>query len=230
MDARLPDAGASAVSVPPRSSAMSAPAPRCRSPSWCDPKGSDSAREARVTADGREWLRAVGVYARPRVIAIGFLGFASGLPLLLTLSTLSIWLAEEGVTKTAIGLFALVGIPYSLKFLWAPLIDRLPVPLLTRALGRRRGWMILTQVLLMAALLGLGATSPAEMPEVTAICALAVAFCSASQDIVIDAHRVEILEEREYGAGAAMIVFGYRCGLLVAGAGALYIASITSWF
>ena len=104
---------------------------------------------------GREWLRAVGVYARPRVIAIGFLGFASGLPLLLTLSTLSIWLAEEGVTKTAIGLFALVGIPYSLKFLWAPLIDRLPVPLLTRALGRRRGWMILTQVLLMAALLGL---------------------------------------------------------------------------
>lgn len=183
-----------------------------------------------MTADGREWLRAVGVYARPRVIAIGFLGFASGLPLLLTLSTLSIWLAEEGVTKTAIGLFALVGIPYSLKFLWAPLIDRLPVPLLTRALGRRRGWMILTQVLLMAALLGLGATSPAEMPEVTAICALAVAFCSASQDIVIDAHRVEILEEREYGAGAAMIVFGYRCGLLVAGAGALYIASITSWF
>lgn len=183
-----------------------------------------------MAADGREWLRAVGVYARPRVIAVGFLGFASGLPLLLTLSTLSIWLAEEGVTKTAIGLFALVGIPYSLKFLWAPLIDRLPVPLLTRGLGRRRGWMIATQVLLMAGLLGLGATSPSQVPEVTAICAFVVAFCSASQDIVIDAYRVEILEEREYGAGAAMVVFGYRCGLLVAGAGALYIASITSWF
>src|SRR5690606_8309685 len=144
MDARLPNAGASAVSVPPRSSAMSAPAPRCRSPSRCDPKGSDSAREARVTADGREWLRAVGVYARPDVIAIVVLGFTSGLQLLLTPSPRTNWRAEEGVTMTAIGLFVLVGIPISLKFLWAPLSDRLPVPILTRALGRRRGWMNLT--------------------------------------------------------------------------------------
>lgn len=180
--------------------------------------------------DRRGWLRAAAVYGNPRVIAIGFLGFASGLPLLLTLSTLSVWLAETGVTKTAIGLFALVGLPYSLKFLWAPLMDRMSVPVLSRALGRRRGWMIATQFLLMAALVGLGATSPADAPEITALCALAVAFCSASQDIVIDAYRVEVLEERQYGAGAAMIVFGYRCGLLVAGAGALYIASVTSWF
>lgn len=178
----------------------------------------------------REWMRAAAVYREPRVLAVIALGFASGLPLLLTASTLAIWLAEAGVDKTTIGLFALVGVPYSLKFLWAPLIDRLRLPVLTRAFGRRRSWMLLTQFALMAALVGLGAAHPARDPGLTALLALVVAFCSASQDIVIDAFRVEILEERQQGAGAAAIVFGYRMAILVAGAGALYLATVVSWF
>lgn len=169
------------------------------------------------------------IYLDRRVIRLLFLGFVSGLPLLLTSSTLAVRLMESEVTKTAIGIFALVGLPYAFKFLWAPLIDKLPVPLFTRTLGRRRGWAVLTQLFLILALIGLGHTDPARAPVATAIWALVVAFCSASQDIVIDAYRVEILEERLYGAGAATLVFGYRVGLLVAGAGALYLASYFDW-
>src|SRR5690606_32291214 len=106
------------------------------------------------------WLAAARVYLEPRVLLVMALGFSSGLPLLLTLSTLSVWLAEEGVSKTAIGLFALVGTPYTFKFLWAPLIDRARAPILSRALGRRRGWAALTQLALAAAILALGATDP----------------------------------------------------------------------
>jgi PAT family beta-lactamase induction signal transducer AmpG len=123
-----------------------------------------------------------------------------------------------------------MGTPYTFKFLWAPLVDRMPVPYLTRRLGRRRGWAIVTQLALMATIAGLGATNPAAHPGLTAVFAFMVAFCSASQDIVIDAYRVEILEERQYGAGAAMIVLGYRIGMLVSGAGALYLATYVSWF
>jgi PAT family beta-lactamase induction signal transducer AmpG len=178
----------------------------------------------------QRWLSSCAVYADRRVLSILFLGFASGLPLALTFGTLSVWLAEVGVTKTTIGLFALMGIPYSLKFLWAPIIDRLPVPYLTRSLGRRRSWTLVTQLALMVAIAGLGATKPGVNPGVTALLALVVAFCSASQDIVIDAYRVEILEERQYGAGAGMIVLGYRMGMLVSGAGALYLATYVGWF
>ncbi|MCK4450327.1 MAG: MFS transporter, partial [Anaerolineae bacterium] len=127
-------------------------------------------------------------------------------------------------------LFALMGTPYTFKFLWAPLVDRMPVPYLTRRLGRRRGWAIVTQLALMATIAGMGATNPAARPGLTAVFALMVAFWSASQDIVIDAYRVEILEERQYGAGAAMIVLGYRIGMLVSGAGALYLATYVGWF
>jgi PAT family beta-lactamase induction signal transducer AmpG len=178
----------------------------------------------------RRWLESCAVYADRRVLSILFLGFSSGLPLALTFGTLSLWLAEVGVNKTTIGLFALMGTPYTFKFLWAPLVDRMPVPYLTRRLGRRRGWAIVTQLALMATIAGLGATNPAAHPGLTAVFAFMVAFCSASQDIVIDAYRVEILEERQYGAGAAMIVLGYRIGMLVSGAGALYLATYVSWF
>ena len=178
----------------------------------------------------RRWLESCAVYADRRVVTILFLGFSSGLPLALTFGTLSIWLAEVGVSKTTIGLFALMGTPYTFKFLWAPLVDRMPVPYLTRRLGRRRGWAIFTQLALMATITGLGATNPAANPGLTAVFAFMVAFCSASQDIVIDAYRVEVLEERQYGAGAAMIVLGYRIGMLVSGAGALYLATYVSWF
>ncbi|MEQ9640416.1 MAG: AmpG family muropeptide MFS transporter [Alphaproteobacteria bacterium] len=175
------------------------------------------------------WRQAAAVYLDGRVIAVGFLGFSSGLPLLLTFSTLSVWLAELGVTKTAIGLFALVGLPYSIKFAWAPLIDRLPLPVLTSMFGRRRGWALATQALLIVAIVGLGQTDPTVNPVATAAWAVLVAFASASQDVVIDAYRVEILSERQQGAGAAMIVAGYRIGMLAAGAGALFLAEAMDW-
>ena len=123
------------------------------------------------------WLQSFAVYNDRRVLSILFLGFASGLPLALTFGTLSVWLAEVGVSKTTIGLFALMGTPYSLKFLWAPLMDQMPLPFLTRRLGRRRAWTLVTQLALMAAIAGLGATNPAVHPGVTAVLAFVVAFC-----------------------------------------------------
>ena len=175
------------------------------------------------------WGEAARVYLDRRVIAVLFLGFSSGLPLLLVFSTLSLWLKDEGISNTMIGLFALVRTPYTFKFLWAPLVDRVPLPVLSALLGRRRAWAVTTQVALMAAILGLASTSPALDPAMTALFAIIVAFTSASQDIVIDAYRIEILEERQQGAGAAMIVNGYRFGMLAAGAGAISLADVLSW-
>ena len=176
------------------------------------------------------WLAAASVYRDRRLLALLFLGFSSGLPLALTFSTLTVWLAESGVQKGTIGLFAALGTPYALKFLWAPLMDRAPLPGLSRLLGRRRGWMLGCQLALMLGILALGAQDPVAAPGLTALLALIVAFFSASQDIVIDAYRVEILEERQYAAGAAVLVFGYRVAMLVSGAGALYLAAASDWF
>ena len=174
-------------------------------------------------------LDGFSVYTERRVIGILFLGFSSGLPLALTFGTLSLWLAEEGISKTSIGLFALAGVPYTFKFLWSPLVDQMPIPLLTAWLGRRRGWALLTQLALMLSIFLLGLSNPYEAPLKTALLALCTAFWSASQDIVIDAYRIEILDENQYGAGAAMIVLGYRLGMLVSGAMALYLASFFGW-
>ena len=170
------------------------------------------------------------VYLEPRVVAVLFLGFASGLPLALTFGSLTFWLAEVGVDKGSIGLFALVGSAYGWKFVWAPLIDRLPLPVLTRLFGRRRGWLLLIQALLIVSILALGLADPRDGLVLTALCAVLVAFFSASQDVVIDAYRVELLAERQQGAGAAMIVIGYRIAMLVSGAGALFIAGFAGWF
>ena len=175
------------------------------------------------------WLAAAAVYRHPRVIAILFLGFSSGLPLARTGQTLSLWLKDEGLSLTAIGLFAAVGTPYALKFLWAPIMDKARIVGLSNALGRRRSWLILTQILLIAATLALGFSEPSANIGLTALLAIVVAFASASQDIVIDAYRVEILEERQLAAGAAAVVFGYRIGMLVSGAGALYLTSVVAW-
>ncbi|MFC1824310.1 AmpG family muropeptide MFS transporter [Thermodesulfobacteriota bacterium] len=174
-------------------------------------------------------ISSFSIYWERRLIIIFLMGFASGLPFLLTAATLSIWLTEAGISLTAIGLFALVGTPYNLKFLWAPLIDRVPLPLLSRLLGRRRGWMVLIQMGLMASIMALGLSDPRSAPGITALLALAVAFFSASQDIVIDAYRIEILDDDQQGAGAAMTQAGYRFGLLASGAGALYLASSLDW-
>jgi MFS transporter, PAT family, beta-lactamase induction signal transducer AmpG len=171
------------------------------------------------------WLRSCGTYTEPYVLLTLPLGFASGLPLLLTFSTLSARLATAGVSRAAIGAFALVGTPYAFKFVWSPLIDRLPPPL---PLGRRRGWGVTIQIALIAATLALG-YAKTNLAAIGGL-ALLVAFLSASQDIVIDAWRVEILNEEQQGPGAGMIQTGYRIGMLVSGAGALMIAARAGWF
>ncbi len=173
------------------------------------------------------WRRLLADYADRRVLLVLPMGFASGLPLLLTFSTLSAWLATEGVSRGAIGAFALIGTPYALKFFWSPLIDRLPPPI---PIGRRRGWGIAIQIALVAAILGLGWCDPKRSLTTMGALALVVAFLSASQDIVIDAWRVEILTLEQQGPGAAMIQTGYRIAMLVSGAGALFIAARAGWF
>src|SRR5215469_10669165 len=172
--------------------------------------------------------RAFGVRDR-RLWAIFWMGFSSGLPLPLTLGTLSFWLAQSGVSRTAIGLFALIGIPYNFKFLWAPLIDRLPLPVLTRRLGRRRSWALVLQAGLALAILALGLTDPGARAPLTALMAVVVAFLSASQDIVIDAYRIELLAPEQQGAGAAATQWGYRFGMIAASAGALYASAFGGW-
>jgi PAT family beta-lactamase induction signal transducer AmpG len=169
----------------------------------------------------------VAAYTHPRVLEVLVLGFSSGLPLLLTYSTLSAWLATVGVRRATIGTFILVGTPYALKFLWAPLMDRVPPPL---PLGRRRGWGITIQILLIGGVLGLGSCNPKHNLPLMAALAVLVAFLSASQDIVIDAWRVESMNSDQQAPGAAMIGSGYRVGMLVGGAGCLFIAAYAGWF
>ncbi len=167
----------------------------------------------------------LAVYLKRRVLVVLFLGFSSGLPLALSGSTLLVWMREVGVDLGTIGLFALVGTPYTMKFLWAPLIDALDVPVLSRRFGRRRGWLLLSQFLLIAAIVLLGACDPAASPLIVAVGALLVATASATQDIVVDAFRVESLSESEQAAGMASYVAAYRIGMLASTAGALFLVS-----
>lgn len=175
------------------------------------------------------WLESLRVYREPRMLAVLMMGFSSGLPLPLTFGTLSFWLAEAGISRTSIGLFALIGISYSFKFLWSPFIDRLPLPGLTRRFGRRRGWLLAIQALLAGAIFLLGLTDPKEDPALVAMIAVVVAFLSASQDIVIDAYRIELLKPAEQGAGAAATQWGYRFGMIASSAGALFVAEFGGW-
>jgi MFS transporter, PAT family, beta-lactamase induction signal transducer AmpG len=171
------------------------------------------------------WRDSLAVYLQPRVLIVLLLGFSSGLPLALSGSTLLVWMRESGVDLGTIGLFALVGTPYTLKFLWAPLVDALHVPFFTHAFGRRRGWLVFSQLLLIAAILLLALTDPAHAPWLVALAALLVAATSSTQDIVVDAFRVESLPESEQAAGMASYVAAYRIGMLVSTAGALFIVS-----
>jgi PAT family beta-lactamase induction signal transducer AmpG len=168
---------------------------------------------------------ALTVYARPRVLIVLLLGFSAGLPLALSGETLTVWMADRGVDLGTIGLFALVGLPYTIKFLWAPIVDALQVPWLARRLGRRRGWLVATQLLLMAAIVFLGTRDPLAAPLAVALGALLVAFASATQDIVIDAYRVESLPTEEQAAGMASYVAAYRIGQLVSVAGLIGLAA-----
>jgi MFS transporter, PAT family, beta-lactamase induction signal transducer AmpG len=177
----------------------------------------------------RSWLASLRVYGDRRFLAILCMGFSSGLPLLLVFGTLSFWLREAEVSRTAIGLLVLVGISYSFKFVWSPFIDRLPLPFLTAHFGRRRGWALAIQVPLMAAIFALGTTDPKADLGTTALLAVIVAFLSASQDIVIDAYRIELLKPEEQGAGAAATQWGYRIGTLAGSTGAFNAAEYGGW-
>jgi PAT family beta-lactamase induction signal transducer AmpG len=168
---------------------------------------------------------ALSVYLRPRVLVVLFLGFSAGLPLALSGSTLQVWMTQSGVDITTIGLFAAVGTPYTIKFLWAPIVDALDVPVLARLLGRRRGWLLLSQFLLVVSIVLLAFCDPAAAPWLVALAALLVATASATQDIVIDAFRVESLPESEQAAGMASYVAAYRIGMLVSTAGALFLVT-----
>jgi len=174
----------------------------------------------------RQYLR---IYTHPQLLVILILGVMSGLPFLLTLSTLSFWLAESGVSKTTIGLFMLVGIPYSLKFLWAPVLDQFRIPYFTRQFGRRRSWALVSQAGLFLSLFGLAHSDPTQAIALTAISAFFVSFFSASQDIIIDTYRIESLGADNQGAGAAVEAIGFRFGMLASGAGALYLAHVFTW-
>src|SRR6201985_3228248 len=171
------------------------------------------------------WRESLAVYLQPRVLIVMLLGFSSGLPLALSGSTLQVWMREAGVDLGTIGLFALIGTPYTLKFLWAPLVDALHVPLFTRSFGRRRGWLVFSQLLLIISIVLLALTDPARSPFAVALAALLVATASSTQDIVVDAFRVESLTESEQAAGMAGYVAAYRIGSLMAGAGALLLVA-----
>src|SRR5215471_16165161 len=168
----------------------------------------------------------VAVYLKPRVLIVLFLGFSAGLPLALSGATLRVWLRESGISLGIIGLFALVGTPYTIKFLWAPVVDALDVPIFGRLFGRRRGWLLFSQLLLIAAIVLLAFCNPAAVVWYFPFgAALLVATASATQDIVIDAFRIESLPESEQAAGMASYVAAYRIGMLVSTAGALFLVS-----
>lgn len=181
------------------------------------------------TAAARNWREALHVYTRPQVAAMCLLGFSAGLPFLLVFSTLTAWLAQAQVERSVIGFFAWVGITYSIKVIWAPVVDRLRFPLLSRLFGQRRGWMLAAQFGIGGGLAMLALTDPAAQLAMFAGIALFIAFCSATQDITIDAYRIEAAADVQQGAMAAAYVFGYRVATLASGAGALYLASRHSW-
>lgn len=175
------------------------------------------------------WADAISVYRNRSAITMIFLGFSAGLPLLLVFSTLSAWLRDYDVSRSAIGFFAWVGITYSIKVFWAPVIDHLPIPLLSKRLGKRKSWLFLAQLNIAIGLFIMAVASPSNGLMVIALASVMVAFSSATQDIVIDAYRIESADDELQGALAATYFLGYRVAMLVAGAGSLYIADITSW-
>lgn len=171
------------------------------------------------------WLHAFRIYTHPRVLGMLTLGFSAGLPLLLILGTLSFWLREAGIERSTIGYFSWIGLAYGFKWMWSPLVDRLSLPLLTQLLGRRRAWILLSQVIITIALVGMASTDPIENLTHMVFFALAVAFASATQDIAIDAYRIEAVAPRLQGAMAATYQAGYRLAMILASAGVLWIAA-----
>lgn len=184
---------------------------------------------AKNTGSVLSWREAMLVYTRKPVVVVSLLGFSAGLPFLLVFSTLTAWLRDVGVERTAIGFFAWVGLTYSIKFLWAPVVDRLRLPVLTRHLGQRRSWILLGQVGIGLGLAAMSGFDPLNQLTAIAGVALLVAFSSSTQDVAIDAFRIESVDDEVQGAMSAGYFFGYRLAMLFAGAGALYIADAKNW-
>lgn len=182
-----------------------------------------------MTEELKSWRIAFAVYLKPRVLSMIALGFSAGLPYLLIFSTLSAWLRDEGVERSVIGFFSWVSATYSIKILWSPIVDKVHLPILGRFLGQRRSWMLFAQLGIIAGLCGMASANSQTQLSIIAACAIFVAFCSATQDVSIDAFRIESSVSDYQGAMAAMYVLGYRLALLVAGAGSFYIAEFFDW-
>ena len=182
-------------------------------------------RRAAIAGRARGWLAAARVYREPATLRMFTLGFSAGLPLLLVLGTLSFRLREAGINRATIGELSWVGLAYAFKWVWAPLVDRLPLPLLDRLLGRRRSWLLLAQFCVMAGLAGLAACDPAAGLRPVVAFALLTAFASATQDIALDAYRIESARTEQQGALAAAYQAGYRIAMIWAGAGVLWLAA-----
>ena len=183
--------------------------------------------ETAITAT-RNWKQTGKEFLNPRVVSMLFLGFSAGIPLLLIFSSLSLWLREAGIERNAVTFFSWAALGYSFKFVWAPLIDRLPLPVLTRRLGRRRAWMLTAQISIITAILLMAMVDPSTGPDSLtrmALAAVLLGFSSATQDIVIDAYRIESAEPRFQALMSSTYIAGYRIGMVAAGAGALYLAA-----
>lgn len=169
------------------------------------------------------------LYKDRRVLIMTLIGFSCGVPLFLTGSTFALWLRQSGISYATVSILGLVALPYTIKFVWAPFIDRLKIPYLTQKLGRRRSWLLISQVGLLVSIFSLAHTNPSQDLTLTILCALGVSFSSATQDVVMLAYQMERLGRNQYGAGEAMGIFGYRLGMLLSGAGALHLAEYFNW-
>jgi PAT family beta-lactamase induction signal transducer AmpG len=176
-----------------------------------------------------DWAESFLVYKNPKVISMLFLGFSAGLPILLVFGTLSAWLRVEGVDKTTIGFVSWVALAYGFKFLWSPLVDKLPLPFVTKAFGQRRSWMLLAQLGVIVGLVNMASSDPVNQLQAVVLFAVLTAFSSATQDISIDAWRIEAIDEEFQGAMAGTYQLGYRLGMIVAGGGAFTLAYYYSW-
>ena len=188
-----------------------------------------SAAAAESSGESRGWLQSVLVYRQPRVLSMVFLGFSAGLPFYLVFQTLSAWLRQEGIERSTIGMLSWVGLAYSIKFLWAPIVDRMPVPFLTKLLGRRRSWMLVAQAGIAVCILNMSWSDPSAGVMSIAVWALLLAFSAATQDISIDAWRIESASIELQGAMAAGYQIGYRVALITASAGAFTVAEKFGW-
>ena len=187
------------------------------------------ARNGGANGQSSGWLQAILVYRQPRVLSMLFLGFSSGLPFYLVFQTLSAWLRQEGIERSTIGMLSWVGLAYSIKFLWAPIVDRMPLPFLTEWLGRRRSWILVAQVGIAVCILNMSWSQPSAGVLSIAVWALLLAFCAATQDIAIDAWRIESTSTDMQGAMAAAYQIGYRVALITASAGAFTVAEYEGW-